>query len=312
MHGLPSGSAHLLLLLSSLSILSLSLVRAEDPCTARDGTRFYDLNPLRAKTDFEVPSTGDRTLMLNVCGPIVSETWNLDEAETVGGYYRGAHADLSIGRTNSTLSIVDDSPLLIYTGGSLCGSSDGALKRSTAIRFICDQTVFSRGTPRLVAQLPTEDDDACAFLVEWRTHIACPSALPGGSGGPIVVFATIVFIAFLVYITAATAYNRMVLGLRGWDQIPRMSLFSFSDARDFVYRCRSRNRSRGYEEPPNWGSWGRDGGAAGPLLGREEDDEEAGIDGRFSLDEDDERDNQPLRSVTPPPLVGGDGIIRLS
>ena len=27
------------------------------------------------------------------------------------------------------------------------------------------------GEPQLVAQLPPEDDDACAFFVEWKTKV---------------------------------------------------------------------------------------------------------------------------------------------
>ena len=33
-----------------------------------------------------------------------------------------------------------------------------------------------QGKPELVAQLPPDDSEACAFFIEWRTHV---SVLPG-------------------------------------------------------------------------------------------------------------------------------------
>lgn len=64
-----------------------------------------------------------------------------------------------------------------------------------------------QGAPKLVAQLPADDDAACAFFVEWRTHvcllarrrtydanattnyqIACPTHKPGGVWGPMTIF----------------------------------------------------------------------------------------------------------------------------
>lgn len=53
-------------------------------------------------------------------------------------------------------------------GGSKCASGSTA---STIIDFICDKSVFSAGEPRLLAQLPPGDNEACSFFVEWRTHV---------------------------------------------------------------------------------------------------------------------------------------------
>lgn len=41
-------------------------------------------------------------------------------------------------------------------------------------QFICDQTEFGPGQPRLLAALPP-GKDACHFFFEWPTHVACPT-----------------------------------------------------------------------------------------------------------------------------------------
>lgn len=73
--------------------------------------------------------------------------------------------------TNSTLIISHDHPLLVLSQGSICPGSD-KMRASSMYRFICDPSVFSAGTPKLVAQLPIEDDQSCAFVFEWRTHVS--------------------------------------------------------------------------------------------------------------------------------------------
>lgn len=30
----------------------------------------------------------------------------------------------------------------------------------------------TQGKPELVAQLPPDDSEACAFFIEWRTHVS--------------------------------------------------------------------------------------------------------------------------------------------
>lgn len=53
---------------------------------------------LCARSDFDVlPELGARNITMNVCGPVVGETWKLDDPESVAGYFRGPHSDISIG-----------------------------------------------------------------------------------------------------------------------------------------------------------------------------------------------------------------------
>jgi len=211
-------------------------------------------------------------------------------------------------QVNTTLTVAHGHPLLVLSGGSPCqsnGSGDSGFKRATAIRFICDQNVFSRGTPRLIAQLPPDDNAACALFVEWRTHVACPTSKPESAGGVLLIFGVITFIALLVYIIGATFYNRVVLGLRGWEQLPT---FSLSGARDFLSECVAR-RSHADSTQPSWGSWRNSRYRSG--YGRMATEEEAIANTRFSLDDDEEgaRDAQPLSNVMPP--ESGDEISRL-
>ena len=104
-----------------------------------------------------LPTTG-RNITLNVCRSIVTDLWNpqVDRPQDVGGFYRGAHGDVSIGyvglfqteietrnlnfgdrKVNTTLQVRDGHPVLVMVDGSSCPQSDN-IKASTAIRFSCD------------------------------------------------------------------------------------------------------------------------------------------------------------------------------
>lgn len=55
--------------------------------------------------------------------------------------------------------------------GSKC--ADSGQLASSVIEFVCDTSIFDTGAPRLVAQLPPgNEDDACAFFFEWRSHVS--------------------------------------------------------------------------------------------------------------------------------------------
>ncbi|KDQ15563.1 hypothetical protein BOTBODRAFT_31456 [Botryobasidium botryosum FD-172 SS1] len=264
------------------------------PCTAEfaSGSRYYDLTSLRAKKDYEVTGETGRKFYINACGSVMSETWNLDKPEQVAGFFRGDHSDFSIGTVNTTLHLIQDQPVLVLTEGSPCPHAS-ELKASSIIRFICDPSVRGQGYPGLVTQLPPDDASACAFLFEWRTAAACPTLKRTGVTGVVTVFASIFFVAFLVYIVGATAYNHLVLDLRGWEMLPRTSIFSYHDTIVFVKRCFHRNRNDG----PSWGSWGRSGRGAGGG-GYMAPEEQAIIGGSYA-DEDDEQGGYEPRVAAP-------------
>ena len=74
-------------------------------------------------------------------------------------------------------------------------------------------------------------------------------------------------VTFTVYIVAGTLYNRYVLELRGMDQIPRISFFSFRDTVELVRECMGRLKGRSSDawESRNWGAqdWSSSGGSWG-------------------------------------------------
>lgn len=123
-----------------------------------------------------------------------------------------------------------------------------------------------------------------------------------------------IFVTITCYFVAAVFYNRVVLGLRGREQLPSFSLSGLSSLKDFITGCVYRREQTGQ----SWGSWDRDRTGFGRLA---TDEQEAMMNGRFSIDEEDEgaQDNQLLRSGVPPGIHGGsgangmgsDGVIRL-
>lgn len=192
----------------------------ERPCTIHDGDNFFDLNSLKASKDYQFTSPGGHSFTLNVCKSVSHDTWNLQvpHPENVGGFIRRDRGDFSIGEANTTLQMKTGHPLLLLEGGSVCPKSE--LQASTAIQFVCDTSVFAAGKPELVAQLPDDEDTACSFFIEWRTHYACPHGERGFWSGLVVILFTTMLVFSMLYIVFRTLYNRYALHLRGFDQIP--------------------------------------------------------------------------------------------
>ncbi|PFH46052.1 hypothetical protein AMATHDRAFT_70700 [Amanita thiersii Skay4041] len=215
------------LLLTQLSRLCSA---DDDPCTARRDGKFYDLNSLRASKDYELQTSGGQMLALNICGGILQDLFGSKD-EDPSGFVRRGHGDFSIGKVNKTLSLVDSGPRLTFTEGSQCKTkSDQVIEQmraSSVIDFICDMTVFGTGKPRLVAQLPPDTEEAaCAFYFEWRTHHACPTHESSLAWRIFTFLIVLILILLLAYTVLGTLYNRYVLRLRGFDQIPQFSIES--------------------------------------------------------------------------------------
>ncbi|KAJ7581271.1 mannose-6-phosphate receptor binding domain-containing protein [Mycena floridula] len=204
----------------------------DKPCTLVEAGKIYDLQPLSsASKDYGLRTSGDRILGLNVCKSVnwkvdvVQEPWALKDVDQskVGAFIRREHGDFSIGETNTNLTLKDGHVQMFLTGGSKCPSNERA---STVIDFVCDPSVSDNGKPRLVAQLPIEEKDSCAFFIEWRTHVACSKNVGGGFGGFLASVITFILILMILYIVLGTLYNRFILNLRGFDQIPQFSFES--------------------------------------------------------------------------------------
>ncbi|KAF9067193.1 hypothetical protein BDP27DRAFT_1267588 [Rhodocollybia butyracea] len=205
---------------------------AEKECTIRADGKYYDLSPLSAAKDYEITTDKGYKIIMNVCKSINYETWGLNvDLNSVGGVILKDHGHFSMGQRNTTLVMSGGHPRypkLVMKGGSNCKAADGTVRDDTAAtitEFICDTSVYGAGTPRLAFSWPEDDDElACLFFIQWRTHFACPTGEPGSPWGFFAFFAILVTSLVMVYLVLGTLYNRYVLQLRGFDQIPQFSI----------------------------------------------------------------------------------------
>ncbi|KAI1793994.1 hypothetical protein LXA43DRAFT_884480 [Ganoderma leucocontextum] len=237
----------------------------ENPCTVHDSGNYYDLSRLSASKDYEFTSSSGQKYILNVCKHISKEVWNprVDKPEDVAGYTERAHGGFSMGDVNTTVLFREGNPVILMTDGSPCPNA-GNLTASTAIRFICDSSAGA-GKPDMIATLPPDEENACAFFVEWRTEMACPTSEGGVFGTIVSVLAIIVAVLFALYHIGGTLYNRYVLELQGVDQIPKFSFISFHDTVEFVRDCVDRVKCRSSDawHSRHWGvqNWNSGGGS---------------------------------------------------
>ena len=117
----------------------------------------------------------------------------------------------------------------------------------------------------------------------------------------------------MIYIIIGGVYNYTVLGLRGWDIVPRYSLFSFRDTINFFQICFRRIKERS-SDTLHFGG-GRMGGWSRPGNGgfRGLDDEQTGMlsgPPGFLDEEDEDEDEHPAENSR---SAGMDpnGVIRL-
>ncbi|KAF8640555.1 hypothetical protein AX17_000217 [Amanita inopinata Kibby_2008] len=214
-----------------LSACFQSSFAEDEPCTVSGGGKYYDLNPLRNSNDYELKTSGGQLLVLNVCGGVHRDLFGFKDAQDPAGFIRRGHGDFSIGKINKNVTIVGTGPRLTLAEGSYCRTNSDEvieqMRASTIIDFICDMSVFGTGKPRLVAQLPTDSENAvCAFYFEWKTHYACPTGRGGAAWGFFTSLAILILTVLMVYTILGTLYNRYVLQLRGFDQIPQFSIES--------------------------------------------------------------------------------------
>ncbi|KAG9309117.1 mannose-6-phosphate receptor binding domain-containing protein [Chiua virens] len=218
-------------------LLSSSVLAQKKPCTVHDSdNNYYDLSPLKASKDYEFQTDGGHTVYLNICGRVRTEPWNtgLDVSQVdVAGLVRRDHGDFAIGLVNTTLEVKGGGLLLRQSQGSSCPGMDDE-RGSSTILFICDTSVYSAGKPVLLAQWPSEEERACHYEFEWRTHYACPIGERGLLGGLIVSLIISAMILLMAFIVISTVYNRFVLRQRGFDQLPK---FTIAHAREIWEVC---------------------------------------------------------------------------
>ncbi|KAH7886382.1 mannose-6-phosphate receptor binding domain-containing protein, partial [Phlebopus sp. FC_14] len=198
----------------------------DKPCTLHDSGNYYDINPLKASKDYEFTTDNGHKFYLNVCRGVTTDSWNTGVPESDGdiaGLIRRDHGDFAIGIVNTTLEMKQGGLILRQSNGSPCTGMDNK-RGSSTIRFICDTSVYAAGKPVLLDQWPSDDEKACHYELEWRTHFACPTGERGFVSGLFVFNVIAVMILVMSYIVISTLYNRFVLRLRGYDQMPNFSL----------------------------------------------------------------------------------------
>lgn len=157
--------------------------------------------------DYHFKSPDGAAFSLNVCRALVDDTWNVKvpKPDEVGGTVRRAHGDFSLGSVNTTVDVRAGAPVLTYTGGSECTGDAKGARGATVVRFVCDRgfggatgdgagkgmspIILCRneaddfsGKPEFIAQVPQDDENACTFLIEWRTQVwsfLCPLTAAG-------------------------------------------------------------------------------------------------------------------------------------
>ncbi|KAL1722672.1 mannose-6-phosphate receptor binding domain-containing protein [Schizophyllum commune] len=237
-------------LLISLPLTSLAAEPKIKPCTAYDpiNDNFFNLAPLKAARDYtfrDEASDSGTEYLINICRPVETETWHVAGADVidigdVGAFVRRDRGDFSMGQANSTLDIspTTGEPRLSYLNGSPC-PLDGSVRASTIIDFVCSTSDFGAGKPRLTATLPTgaSEGERCVFFVEWATHHACPARQPASLSLAALITGLLValLLTTALYLVCGTAYNRWVLGLNGFDQIPSFSWDAFAYHANAVY-----------------------------------------------------------------------------
>jgi len=163
------------------------------------------------------------------------------------------------------------------------------VRASTAIRFLCDNTVFGSGKPLLVTSLPPNSGTPCAFFFEWRTHVACPSAPRTGLGSAVglIIGLIILFLFFMVILLLG--YRRFAMQKRGIELFPRPPLGGFGGAIEALRRCLRPTKDR-------WESQTRHSGGRSyyETLDAEEENQPLHGDTRLSFEDDSHANNRPF------------------
>ncbi|KAM0788573.1 hypothetical protein ACM66B_001697 [Microbotryomycetes sp. NB124-2] len=193
---------------------------AGDCKVSSSGHGKFDLTGLRGK-DYKVKGPQGQDISVSFCGPVSTTVWAVDHPETVGAYYEGTHGGVSLGQVSTEPTVSSDGILsLKYLEGSRCPNSNA--RRASVIQLQCDQSSWSAGTTVGQLKLVNNVDD-CTYFFTIETPHACAVSLTASVLGSLSVFIMFVLIAALVSFGSTIAYNRLVLGKRGSEQIPSLN-----------------------------------------------------------------------------------------
>uniref|UniRef100_A0A8C5Q086 Insulin like growth factor 2 receptor n=1 Tax=Leptobrachium leishanense TaxID=445787 RepID=A0A8C5Q086_9ANUR len=139
-------------------------------CSSRDPSgNLYDLSSLsRYNDNWEVELTSGLTkkYRLNVCKPLVPEPGPSSCSNGASACLLNGSESINIGELASGPRWESDLLVLEYTNGDNC--PDGKRKRTTRIRFKCEENLFE-SRPQFISAL--ED---CEYNFLWTTASACP------------------------------------------------------------------------------------------------------------------------------------------
>lgn len=214
-------------------LVSTNDVSAKDnnkPCIYLDETShyIYDLNKL-TKTDgdykieiLESKTNKKKTFNLNVCHALVSSTKGLKDPTNVAISVEEGDKVKSLGKTNSTLTMVNNNIILSHEDGDNCPGID-IRRRKTKIVFECDKSISNNGSPVFI-----DDFESCHYIFEWKTPLVCSSngsASDDTSSSGWIIFFKVISVLGLIYLFAGILYNRFAKGAQGLEQLPHFDFW---------------------------------------------------------------------------------------
>jgi hypothetical protein len=199
----------------------------------------------------------DRSYFMNICAPLVNYAQNdggnvletIYGSEDVTDEAAGTH---TLGKfANTSLSSVHAGDLRMIMPGGVGSTheTEACPQRQTLIIFFCDEP--SRDGDRLGKPYFVDEFNTCEYVFVWNSCAACPLGHPSretncnagaewvetapasgffGGGMDTMSPGSALLITLLIcvglYLLVGTAYNRLILGERGVNQLPNYNFWA--------------------------------------------------------------------------------------
>ncbi|KAG7841198.1 hypothetical protein KL941_005414 [Ogataea angusta] len=193
-----------------------------EPCTVVNPltNQFFDLRPLGALGNDGLVQAWNargydygRNFSIGICHTPLKQLQSSSESDfegianksEVGGYYTDITGHKkSIGQISTTPKFRGRKLVLEYTDGSVCEGfkSDGSLRKSTILSFVCDREIMTKASISYVGSLHD-----CSYFFEVRTIHACPTAAKKDDKAIIWIFLFICLCAVAVFFGGGFVYS---------------------------------------------------------------------------------------------------------